>query len=129
MAPNDSAPASVVLVVDDDVVQGTIVTRMLEHAGYRAELARSGRMAITALAMAAGNVGLVLTDVEMPGIGGIELAHHIQNRWPGLPVLLMSGSNRNIVGNGQTHLPVLQKPFDEAKLAAFVRTAFPAALR
>jgi YesN/AraC family two-component response regulator len=41
--------------------------------------------------MEGGSVGAVITDVKMPGMDGIALAGHIKEKWPGTPVILITG--------------------------------------
>jgi CheY-like chemotaxis protein len=118
--------ATRVLVVDDDLAVGVIVARVLEHAGYGVCLAFSGSLALAALASGACDFALVLSDIRMPGMSGIDLAHEIQRGWPNLPILLMSGyeSPEILVANGLADVPLLRKPFDQEELLEFVSAAF-----
>lgn len=70
---------------------------------------------------------LLLTDLMLPGIAGPDPAVGLQERWPGLRVILMSGHTedeavRRGVDKGNGHF--LQKPFDVTALAREVRAAF-----
>jgi chemotaxis protein histidine kinase CheA len=67
-----------VLVVDDSLSQRRALEQLLEDAGYRVRTARDGIEAVELLAQA--DPALVLTDLEMPRMNGIELAAHIRNR-------------------------------------------------
>jgi DNA-binding NtrC family response regulator len=76
-------------------------------------------------------VDLVLSDVIMPRLTGHELASTIRQRWPGLPVLLMSGHvgvirNQEAADEGLT---VIGKPFTPPVLKAAVRNAVDGAKR
>ena len=118
-------PATRVLVVDDDVTIGAVIARMLERAGYGVCLAFSGALALAALASGDCDFTLVLSDIRMPGMSGIDLAHEIQRGWPALPILFMSGyeSPEILMAHGLGELPLLRKPFDRETLLALVGAA------
>jgi DNA-binding NtrC family response regulator len=113
------------LIVDDDLATGVIVARTLERAGYGVCLAFSGALALAALASGGCDFTLVLSDIRMPGMSGIDLAHEIQRGWPGLTILFMSGyeSPEILMTHGLGDLPLLRKPFDHEELLAFVYAA------
>jgi DNA-binding NtrC family response regulator len=115
-----------VLVVDDDLAVGATVARIVEHAGYGVCLAFSGALGLAALASGACDFALVLSDVRMPGMSGIDLAHEIQRGWPGLPIILMSGdeSPETLAAHGLGDVPFLRKPFDHEELLELVSAAF-----
>jgi CheY-like chemotaxis protein len=118
--------ATRILVVDDEVAVGAIVARILEDVGYGVCLAFSGALALAALESSAYDFALALSDIRMPGMSGIELAHKIQRGWPDLPILLMSGyeSSTMLVQQGLGNIPLLRKPFGREELLAFVTAAF-----
>ncbi|MFI5143637.1 MAG: response regulator, partial [Thermoanaerobaculales bacterium] len=67
----------------------------------------------------------LLTDLMLPGVGGGELARRLQERWPTLKVILMSGYTEDEAirqGGRAGYATFLQKPFDMATLARVVRT-------
>jgi len=64
---------------------------VLQKAGYEVVTANSAMAALDVLAST--QVDLVLSDQLMPGLTGTELARQIKNRWPSLPVILISGVN------------------------------------
>ncbi len=80
-----------ILVAEDDPAVRLFVEDTLSGNGYRVESAANGRIALEYLLAAGEEVDLVLTDVMMPELGGVELAEEIVKRFPGLPVLFMSG--------------------------------------
>jgi DNA-binding NtrC family response regulator len=92
----------------------------LRDAGFETLEADGGEAALRALA--SHSVDVVLTDLQMPGLDGLELADEIDRRHPGLPVLLMTGFAS--ARAAQTKRKLLQKPFSEGQLIAFVRAAF-----
>jgi len=88
-----SAPPAgeTVLVAEDEPLVRTLVAQILEAAGYRVIEAADGVEAVQALERAGGGIALVLTDVVMPRLGGVDLARCVREVWPGTPILLMSG--------------------------------------
>jgi diguanylate cyclase (GGDEF)-like protein/PAS domain S-box-containing protein len=125
-----SRDVSTILVVDDDPAIRRMVRRMLEPRGFVVFEAHDGADALRQLAAHRAPVDLVLTDVEMPELGGRSLAHavrisHGAERCPP-PVLFMSGVPMDgllpldLAGVGA---PVLSKPFSTEQLLERVRVA------
>ena len=86
---SDSKP--VILCVDDEPNSLVLRKLVLQKAGYEVVTANSAMAALDVLAST--QVDLVLSDQLMPGLTGTELARQIKNRWPSLPVILISGVN------------------------------------
>ncbi len=80
-----------VLVVEDDDPVRHLAAAILSSAGYRVFTAASARDALELLQEAASKVSLVVTDMVMPGLGGLALADVLRQCHPGIQVLLMSG--------------------------------------
>ena len=112
-----------VLVVDDEDAVRTLACRMLTSSGYQALQAGHGREAIATIEQHAGAIHLVLTDIKMPGMNGRELGRQVQQRWPGKPVLYMSGFASEVFQGGllEAGAPFLAKPFTQEDLAHKVR--------
>lgn len=113
---------TVLLVEDQEHVMGALV-RQLTGLGYRVRTAVDGRQALALLAGEA--VDVVVSDVVMPELGGIELARMLRARTPPVPVLLMTG----FVDEPQSvppGVPVLTKPFLPRELAAQLQQLLPA---
>lgn len=87
--PRSTSP--LVLVVDDDEFMRQFVARTLESGGYTVVAAEDGLQGLAALG--AGTVDLVLMDIEMPGISGIETTRRLRERWSleNLPVIMLTG--------------------------------------
>jgi CheY-like chemotaxis protein len=106
-----------ILVVDDEVEVREILAETLEDFGYGVVTAASGEEALPVLVQDRG-VAMVITDVRMPGMSGLELADEIRRRWPDVKVVLISGY----------FLPqavpqrFLKKPFHMKELASIVRS-------
>src|SRR6185295_14061326 len=109
-----------VLVVDDEEPVRRLACRMLTWTGYQALEARHGREALSTIEQHQGPIHLVLTDIKMPGMNGRELGREIQNRWPGKPILYMSGFATEVFQSGllEAEAPFLAKPFTQDDLAA-----------
>ena len=85
------AAVATILLVDDDEVSRRFVGRILKSAGYQVLTAEHGRQGLAMLE--AGQVDLVLMDVEMPGMSGIETTRRLRERWSAetLPVVMLTG--------------------------------------
>jgi two-component system, cell cycle sensor histidine kinase and response regulator CckA len=107
-----------VLLVEDERSVRKLARELLENVGYRVLEAADGD---EALALARRHkVDLLVTDVVMPRMKGPELVQRMRERWPELPVVLMSGHT----GRSDTPSePLLLKPFTPAQLATRVRAA------
>ncbi|MEP6991318.1 MAG: PAS domain S-box protein [bacterium] len=106
--------AATVLVVDDEESLRSMVRRVLERAGYRVLTASNGVAALDLLSIHAHAIDVLVSDVAMPEMGGVELAARATERLPGLPVILMSGyTPEEIVPGFETgHVAAfLHKPF------------------
>jgi signal transduction histidine kinase/ActR/RegA family two-component response regulator len=116
-----------VLVVDDDAMMRAFVARVLEQAGYRVAAVASAEAALETYAAAADDpFRVVLSDVLMPEVNGVELAHRLLNRHPGVRVLFMSGQGGAEILR-QTFqgasFEMLSKPFRTEGLLSAVRVA------
>jgi signal transduction histidine kinase/ActR/RegA family two-component response regulator len=114
-----------VLVVEDESLVRRLARRALEEHGYTVLEASDGRAALAALAGAEQTIGLVLSDLVMPRMSGRELGQEIARRFPGLPVLFMSGyTGEDVRSRGllEGSAPFVQKPFTPEGLARRVRT-------
>ncbi|MHB8764828.1 MAG: ATP-binding protein, partial [Deferrisomatales bacterium] len=129
--PPTPAPAcrpgrgEVVVLVEDEAAVRAVAAEHLEAQGYAVVVFPSGDQADRALP-AIDRVDLLVTDVVMPGIWGLELARRARARWPRLPVLFASGHTGDelldLGGEGERN-SFLQKPFRLAQLEAAVRDA------
>jgi CheY-like chemotaxis protein len=78
-----------VLVVDDDPVVGKSIDRILSAKGYAVISAAGGEEALDKLARE--DYDFVYTDIKMPGMNGLEVARHIRESRPWLPVVIVTG--------------------------------------
>ncbi|MHC5051814.1 MAG: sigma-54-dependent transcriptional regulator [Planctomycetota bacterium] len=77
-----------ILIVDDDRTQATTLARVLGLEGYQTLVAESGAEALREVDK--GDVDLVLTDLKMPGMDGLELFRRIRREHPDLPVMIVT---------------------------------------
>jgi CheY-like chemotaxis protein len=113
-----------VLIVEDDDAVRAVTRRALTRFGYTVLTAESGQEALRIASEHAGKIDLLLTDVMMPGMNGVEVATRVAEISPGIRVFYMSGyADRELVGKGlldpDTHF--LQKPFTPQELGGRVK--------
>jgi CheY-like chemotaxis protein len=85
-----SEPVTLLLIEDEDIVRGPLV-RILADAGYEVLEATSGGAALAIVAGRPTPPALVIADVHLHGMSGIDLLHRLRAEGVGAPVLLMSG--------------------------------------
>jgi two-component system NtrC family sensor kinase len=107
-----------VLVVEDNIEVGTFAADALTELGYAVTLSGNATEALAELDGDAENFDVVLTDVVMPGMTGIDLAKEIRRRYFDLPVVLTSGYSHLLSQNGSYGFELLQKPYSIEQLAA-----------
>lgn len=78
-----------VLIVDDDDAVRHLLAAFLKERGYRANTAESGESAIAWLSH--HHPDMMLLDIRIPGISGIEVLEHTRRTHPDLPVIVISG--------------------------------------
>ncbi len=118
--------AARILVVDDDTEVGAFTRRLLVGMGHHATVVHDGRVALDMLGGPEAGYDLVLSDIVMPGMSGLDLARAIRGRWPRLPVLLATGYAEAALNGAAREFPILTKPFDADALAgALARLARP----
>ena len=106
-----------VLVVEDNIEVGTFTTDALTELGYATTLVGGATEALAELNRNPGRYDVVLSDVVMPGMTGIDLAKEIRHRHFDLPVVLTSGYSQMLSQNGSHGFELLQKPYSIEQLA------------
>ena len=114
----DTGPARTVLVVDDDARILGLTATMLRLAGYHVIEANLAAEALLIFEQNATEIDLVLSDVQMPGVTGPDLARSLKQRNPDLPIVFMTACAGDIAPPN-----TLQKPFKMADLYAKVAGA------
>jgi PAS domain S-box-containing protein len=121
-----------VLLVDDENVVREVLAEQLEDAGYSVLVAASGTEALALLA-AGEAVDALVTDLTMPGMGGLEVIRAAQQRHPGLPAVLLTGYAGDgaalaVGGAISGSFSLLRKPVSGVHLADRVRALLAAAV-
>jgi len=118
-------PRGRILVADDEEALRQFVTRALEHAGFRVDAVSDGLEAVEALATDR-SYDLLITDIVMPGLDGIELALRASRDRPTLPIMLMTGfaaQKQRAYGLEALIHRVLTKPFTLQQLVDAAKAA------
>jgi len=113
-----------ILVVEDELAILEVTTMLLTRLGYRVLPAHTPGAAIDLAKEHAGAIHLLLTDVVMPGMNGLELANRLQSLFPGLKRLFMSGYTADVIAHHgvlDEGLQFIHKPFSLSALGAKVR--------
>lgn len=120
----DRLPETILVVEDEDTVR-RVTARLLERLGYRVITAASAEEALHLHERTAASFSLVLTDVVMPGLTGIELADVLRQREPDIRILFMSGYPSRDLGHSPDDppSPFLPKPFSVQDLSRMVRAS------
>jgi CheY-like chemotaxis protein len=105
-----------VLLAEDEPALLWIYRAVLEAEGYVTLAAADGAEALALAEAHSGPIGLLISDVRMPRLGGFDLATRLRRSRPGLKVLFVSG-HADAAPGGE---PLLAKPFRPRELAAAV---------
>jgi DNA-binding NtrC family response regulator len=119
-----------ILVAEDERGVRDLILTTIRRSGFLALSAADGREAMQLIEADSRRVDLLVSDIMMPGIGGLDLAKLARAKRPGLPIILMSGY-------GQWELPpdaiaadihLLEKPFTAHRLADAIKDALAGAV-
>jgi CheY-like chemotaxis protein len=105
--PVEPPRSNILLAEDDDAVRG-LVSRVLLDSGYRVLTAPDGHWALRLSDEYRGPLHLLLTDVQMPGLDGLQLWHRVKGSRPETKVLFMSAC---VLPALEPEVPFLPKPF------------------
>ena len=116
--------------MDDEPLALRLFATILRSSGYSVVEAMSGAEALDEVRAHSGEIRVLVTDIVMPRLNGIELAVEVQRQAPHIKVLYVSGyplinlASQGVAVDQIDHF--LQKPFTPAALAARVRELFEA---
>jgi two-component system cell cycle sensor histidine kinase/response regulator CckA len=120
----DLTGTETILLVDDDDDLRILVHRILARFGYRVLEARDGHEAVDVCDSHEGALHLILSDVVMSGLSGVDVVKRVRRRFKDAAALFMSGRlNHALLEDGVLRhgMPFIQKPFVPADLARRVR--------
>lgn len=123
MPPKPDAPA--VLLAEDDRVARRLYRRILECEGYHVVAVPDGQVAV-AMLQSGQQFDVILADIRMPGVNGVDLLRHIRDEDLGVPVVLMTAGpslETAIKGVELNAFHYLTKPFDHDALTHIIQRA------
>lgn len=112
-----------ILLVEDDQAVRTVTERALRRFGYEVISATCGEEAVE-VADTVTEFDLLLTDIMMPGMNGVEVAAQIAEAYPGIRIFFMSGyADQDLIRQGllTPGARFLQKPFSPMELVSEIR--------
>jgi CheY-like chemotaxis protein len=116
--------AKTILVAEDDILVSTSMKKCLEGAGYRVVLALDGEEALEIFRERSGEIAIIISDVIMPRMTGVEFLEEARKVKQGIRVLFASGysagflRDRGILLGG---MQMISKPFSKQELIGMVR--------
>jgi CheY-like chemotaxis protein len=117
-----------ILFVEDDSLSRRAFAQLLRAEGYQVAEAGNGAQALEILSMGAEVLSnevfdLVIADLVLPGVHGVNLVHQIRARWPKMPIIIISGYLSDAPGKVilEGFAEFIQKPLEPAELIAAVR--------
>jgi len=121
-----------ILLVDDDIVVLTALSKLLSHFGYVVAGASNPEAAMNYVTGSRKCFDLIITDLAMPGIGGVEFMGTVKKTFPNVPVIVMTGhtercTNEEAVRSGAS--AYLAKPFETPQFISAIEQALHPARR
>lgn len=120
--PLDKKPKKII-ITDDDAAIRDVLKRLLEKEGYEVFTAADGQ---EALAFSADHpMDLMILDIDMPGLNGVDVLMQIKERFPALPVIMLTGNQSESVAVATLRVGAceyLQKPVEADRLKLIVQT-------
>jgi len=113
-----------ILIVDDEISYLMLLRAVLEEEGYEIVTAKCGIEALDALK--SSDIDLIITDMKMPEMNGLQLLDSVRTGWPDVPVIIMTahGSIEKAVEAMQRGaFTYIQKPFENNSLLVFITKA------
>jgi len=111
--PNEHHSGSILIVEDDPAVR-RVAERILRSAGFRVQTAAHGQEALESCQQDPNGIDLLVTDVVMPRMSGLELAEKMERIWPGLCTVFISGYTDSMLSAEETwqaNRAFIAKPF------------------
>lgn len=120
----DTAATPIVVIVDDDEAIRAALGRLIRTIGYQPRAFASGEELLASIEGI--RPACVLTDIQMPGMNGLELAGELRRRRRDLPIAVMTAypslANRDLALAG-SNLEYMTKPLDDRRLEAWLSQA------
>jgi len=119
----DRAATKRILLVEDNEAVGSFARGLFEELGQSVTWALDGDSAFNLIEAAPDKFDLIITDVVMPGINGLELAKKIVATWPHLEVVLTSGYSQALAEEGSHGFSMLRKPYSLESISKVLKLA------
>ena len=122
--PETAGGTETILLAEDNEMVRDFTVEMLQGAGYRLLTANDGEEAITLFEAHRDEIDLLLLDIVMPRMGGVEAWQRISEIHPGIPVLFASGYSESALRGDsidEEDLVLVQKPFKRDELLSRIR--------
>jgi two-component system, cell cycle sensor histidine kinase and response regulator CckA len=123
--PSPPRGSETILIVDDESVALEFCRLALTRAGYVVIAATSGKQALNFFQPNRSHIDLALIDVMMPGMNGLELAHHVEKLDTDTRIVLTSGyapeEIKRLVGPDAANYRSIWKPFEARALERMIR--------
>jgi two-component system, cell cycle sensor histidine kinase and response regulator CckA len=116
-----SSRGETILLAEDEAGVRKYTREILQRYGYIMLEASNGVEALSVARSHPGRINLLLTDIIMPAMGGVELTEKFNAEFPGIPVLFMSGYSDQIMRHWSNLSAYIQKPFTLSDLLTQVR--------
>lgn len=111
------------MVVEDDPAVSQLLEMMIAREGYAVILASNGQEAMSILNERNLPISMVLTDISMPDMSGENLIIQLEQHYPKLPVLVLTGHDITENDYGTNVVDILRKPFRSANLIERIKLA------
>jgi two-component system cell cycle response regulator CpdR len=115
-----------ILIVEDDESVRSFTARAIQASGHEVETAGDGDEGLETIRRADGGYDLILSDIRMPAMDGIEMARRAAGEFPGLRILLMTGyaeQRERAADLASIIIDVVPKPFSLAEIRTRVEKA------
>jgi DNA-binding response OmpR family regulator len=106
-----SQPSKILLVDDEELVR-QLLARLLSFSGFQVEEASNGAAALQAARRLDGSLSLVITDLNMPIMDGLEFARALQRTDRTVPFLFITAMDPALIGDSGIRAEILVKPFE-----------------
>lgn len=115
--------SQLILVVEDEPIIRALLCEILECEGFNTKSMENADLALDFLTHQANLVGLLLTDINMPGtINGAELANTSAKLWPSMPIVVMSGFESAQTAGISRSVKFIAKPFSMDNMVAAIHS-------
>ncbi len=124
MEKKNTTGNELILFVDDEEIILDVCQRMLKRMGYRVVIAKNGKEALNKFKDLNSIFDLLITDVYMPYMTGIELAKNILKLKPEIPVILFTGYKDLLIPEKMESIgiyEILTKPFTQKEMASSIK--------